>query len=72
MTPVYKTSYKVIMYQDIENALNINKTFVLEGDKEYSYADLKKMAQCIHTVLRKHSFSRIIIHFISFFDNGSR
>lgn len=61
MTPVYKTSYKVIMYQDIENALNINKTFVLEGDKEYSYADLKKMAQCIHTVLRKHSFSRIII-----------
>lgn len=49
------------MYQEIEKSLRVNKKFTIEGNKEYSYTDLCKMVKCVHTVLRKQSFSRILV-----------
>lgn len=49
------------MYQDIEKSLRKNKVFTIEGNKEFAYADLLKMVRCVHTVLRNHGFSRILV-----------
>lgn len=50
------------MHQEIEMSLKgSNKIFAIEGDANYTYADLLKMIRCLHTVLRKKHFSKVLI-----------
>lgn len=51
------------MYQEIEMSLKTsNKIFVIDGDTNYTYRDLLRMIKCIHTILRKNNFARVLIH----------
>ena len=50
------------MHQEIEMSLKgSDKIFAIEGDANYTYADLLKMIRCLHTVLRKKHFSKVLI-----------
>ena len=51
------------MYQEIEISLkSSNKIFVIDGDVTYTYNDLLRMIKCLHAILRKNNFSRVLIH----------